>query len=88
LGRPADSGQEWDRRVRAAVPVGMPADSARAIMARNGFHCAPAAAERNAIWCDNHSASRMLVSRRWQAVIHSSGDRVATVKPSTGLIGP
>src|SRR5690242_6619256 len=83
----ADGAAEWQRRLANAIPVGTLADSARATMERNGFTCAYGADIAAHVWCDK-SSGRQPVSRRWQAMLMLDSGRVATVKGSTGLVGP
>jgi hypothetical protein len=59
----ADGDRECGRRLAAAVPLGMAADSARVTMERNGFRCTAGQDSVPYLWCDKQSASRGLVSR-------------------------
>jgi hypothetical protein len=93
LTRGADGAPEWGRRLALAVPVGMSADSAWALLARNGFRCrslAPSTGIGAYLGCDKYSPGRLaIVRRRWQASLALDGRRrVAAVRASTGLIGP
>ena len=86
--RGADGEPEWSRRLAAAVPRGISADSARSVMQRNGFRCQEGSDSVAYVWCDKLS-DRAIVQRRWQAVINlDSQRRVYEVRGSTGLIGP
>jgi hypothetical protein len=86
--RGADGEQDWSRRLAAAVPLGIPADSARSVMQRNGFRCYDGADSVAYIWCDK-SSDKAVVKRRWQAVINLDSQRVVyEVRGSTGFIGP
>lgn len=86
--RGADGEPEWSRRLAAAVPLGISADSARSVMLRNGFQCQEGADSVAYIWCDK-LADKAVVKRRWQAVINLDSQRhVYEVRGSTGLIGP
>lgn len=83
----ADGAPEWSRHLTAAVPLGIPADSARRIMEGNGFRCEVADSVAS-LWCDKRSG-KALVQRRWQAVVTLDAHRrVKEVRGSTGLIGP
>ncbi len=52
---------EWDRRLHAAVPLGMDQDLARSLMRRNGFHCEP---QPSGLTCDKWSNGQV-VRRHW-----------------------
>jgi hypothetical protein len=86
----ADGDRDWARRLAAAVPVGIPADSARALLERNGFHCQAGVDSVASLWCEKESGGRdRIVRRHWQAVLTVDADnRVAEVRASTGLVGP
>lgn len=84
----ADGAPEWERRLSAAVAIGVPLDSARAIMLRNGFRCEAGADSVRYLWCDKMGGGRFAIARRrWQAVL-SLGDRnrIARVRATTGLV--
>jgi len=84
----ADGQPEWSRRLTAAVPLGIPVDSARRIMEINGFQCREGADSVSSLWCDKRSG-KSIVERRWQAVINLNAQRrVYEVRGSTSLIGP
>ena len=86
--RGAEGGHDWQRRLAAAVPVGMSQDSARVSLEKNGFRCPPAQA-RDTLWCDKWSGGRFtIVRRRWQAVLRLERGHVAGVRGTTGLVGP
>jgi hypothetical protein len=86
--RGADGESDWSRRLAAAIPLGIPADSARSTMQRNGFDCHDGVDRVAYIWCDKLS-NKPVVKRRWQAVIKLNSRRVVyEVRGSTGLIGP
>lgn len=85
--RGADGELEWSRRLGTAVPLGIAAESARAVMLRNGFHCENGVDSAAYIWCEKFS-DKPLVKRRWQAVIRiNSQHLVNEVRATTGLIG-
>jgi len=86
----ADGSSDWDRRLAAAIAIGIPLDSARAIMLRNGFHCELVTDSSRQLWCDKSGGGRFaVVRRRWQAVLNlDAGDRIAHVRATTGLTGP
>ena len=86
----ADGSSDWDRRLAAAIPIGIPLDSARAIMLHNGFHCELVTDRSRQLWCDKSGGGRFaVVRRRWHAVLDlDTGDRIARVRASTGLTGP
>jgi hypothetical protein len=88
--RGADDEQAWTQRLAAAVPLMTPADSARAIMERNGFRCQAGADSVAYLWCDKEPGGATgVVRRRWQAVLNLDGQqRVFALRGSTGLIGP
>lgn len=82
----ADGSPEWDRRVRAAVPLGTPLEEARAIMERNGFQCQPDSDNTSVLHCDKTYGGTMTpVRRKWKASFSAPDGRVAEVKSSTGL---
>lgn len=80
----------WTRQLAAAVPLTTPADSARALMESNGFHCKLAADGAAYLWCDKESGGTYaIVRRRWQAVLGLDAEqRVSEVRAFTGLVGP
>lgn len=82
--------RDWARRLAAAVPVGISADSARALLERNGFQCQAGADSVASLWCEKASGGRAkIVRRHWQAVLTLDAEhRVAEVRASTGLVGP
>jgi|RhiMethySRZTD1v2_1073278.scaffolds.fasta_scaffold554236_1 hypothetical protein len=86
----ADGAPEWSRHLASAVPVGITADSARAIMTRNGFTCRSGSDTVAHLWCEKQSGGRVaIVRRRWQAALNlDERQRVVAVRGSTGLIGP
>jgi len=86
--RGADGEREWSRRLAGAVPLGTPAESAQAIMERNGFQCRAGADSVAYLWCDKMSAKINVVRRRWQAVLNLNRGQVFEVRAFTGLIGP
>lgn len=85
----AEDVASWNRQLQAAVPLGTPLDQAQSTMERNGFHCVRPATVADPLWCDKRSGGRLtMVSRRWLATMELQGQRVATVRGNTGLIGP
>lgn len=86
----ADGSPEWDRRLAAAIPIGIPRDSAQAVMLRNGFRCELGADSVRHLWCDKTGGGRFaVVRRRWQAVLNlDTNDRIARVRATTDLTGP
>lgn len=87
----ADGQREWKRRLAAAVQVGIPADSALALLTRNGFDCRSlTAASVPSLLCVKESGRRLaILRRRWKASIALDDQRrVTTVLGSTGLVGP
>jgi len=86
----ADGKPEWDRRLAAAIPIGLQLDSARAIMLRNGFRCEAGADSLRYLWCAKQGGGRFdIVRRRWSAVLTlDAGDRVSRLRATTDLIGP
>jgi len=83
----ADGLPEWQRRLAAAVPLGVSVDSARSVMRANGFDCQEGADSVVYLWCSKMAAG--IVRRRWQAVINLRSNRtVLEVRASTGLSGP
>jgi hypothetical protein len=88
--RGADGSPEWDRRLAAAIPIGIPLDSAKAVMLRNGFRCELGADGVRYLWCDKNGGGRFsVVRRRWQAVLNlDTSDRIARVRATTDLTGP
>ena len=86
--RGADGSADWDRHLASAIPLGISADSARAIMLGNGFRCQDGVDSVAYIWCDKESA-KPIVKRRWHAIINLNASRsVFAVRGSTGLVGP
>jgi|SRR6185312_4436980 len=86
----ADGSRDWDHRLAAAVPIGISADTALAVMTRNGFRCTAGADSVRYLWCDKWSGTRLdLVRRRWQAVLNiDAGGRIVERRASTDLTGP
>ena len=86
----ADGSPEWDRRLAAAIPIGIPRDSAQAVMLRNGFRCELRTDTVRYLWCNKTGGRRFaVVRRRWQAVLNlDTNDRIARVRATTGLTGP
>lgn len=78
----ADGRQEWDRRLHAAVPVGMEEGAARSLMHRNGFRCETRPARLS---CDKWSRNRG-VRRRWMADLRVRGGRVTEVRSNTAIV--
>lgn len=78
----ADGRPEWDRRLRAAVPVGMEEDSVRSLMERNGFRCETRPV---GLSCDKWSRDQG-VRRQWMAELRVRGGRVSEVRSSTRII--
>jgi hypothetical protein len=83
--RGADGENDWARILAAALPLGTSADSALALMRRNGFACH---ADSVQLQCDKSSTETNIVHRRWQALITLDHGLVTQVHPSTGLIRP
>ena len=85
----ADGSPEWTRRLANAVPIGLPRDSAWAILERNGFHCRLDSAATASFWCDKESRGRFTIVRRhWRAFLAVQGGHIAAVQATTGLTGP
>ena len=82
----ADGLPEWDRRLRAAVPIGTQIVEARAILVRNGFKCDPDAAKPDVLQCDKLASNALRVARRrWRASLEATDGRVSRVESSTEL---
>lgn len=87
--RGADGQNDWNRRLTAAVPIGMSAVAARALMERNGFQCQFIAKPQRPLWCEKHSDSRLAgIHRRWQATFQVQDEHIVAVRASTGLVRP
>jgi hypothetical protein len=88
--RGADGAAEWSRHLASAVPIGIPADSAGAILKRNGFSCQRGADSLAYLYCDKQSGGFLdLVSRRWHAALNvDARGRVIAVRGSTYMVGP
>ena len=88
--RGAESAAEWSRHLASAVPIGIPADSARAIMTRNGFSCRRSADSVAHLYCGKQSGGFLdLASRRWHAELSlDARGRVIEVRGSTYMVGP
>lgn len=85
----AEGAHDWQRRLENAIPLGTTVDSARRILAANGFTCRTLDAIDSTMWCDKHSGGRFqIVMRRWQAVLHVRADRIGSLRGTTGLTGP
>jgi len=80
----ADGKPEWDRRLHAAVPLGIEEAAARSLLKRNGFRCEP---RPTGLSCDKWS-HRAVVRRHWMAVLQVREGRVTEVRSSTTLIRP
>lgn len=78
----ADGRPEWDRRLQAAVPVGMAEDAARSLMHRNGFRCETRPA---GLSCEKWSRNQG-VRRHWMADLRVRGGRVTEVRSNTGIV--
>src|SRR3954462_5250590 len=77
--RGADGSPEWERRLHAAVVVGMASDSGQAILEQNGFTCLHSTAQES-LSCTKLSGGKFdVVRRRWLALLESKQGRVATV---------
>src|SRR3954467_15253692 len=77
----ADGGPECDRRLAAAIPIGMRADSARSTMERNGFRCSASLAEPSSLSCDKLSGERRaIVRRRWLATFSTQDGHIRAIK--------
>ena len=84
----ADGQPEWSRRLAAAVPPGIPGDSARRVMESSGFRCRTRADSGSHLSCDKISGT-LMVERRWQAIIDLDAQgRVNQVSGSTALSRP
>jgi hypothetical protein len=82
--RGADGSPEWDRKLRAAVPLGSSISEARGIMDHNGFHCEPAADPVATLWCRKEAEDALgLGRRRWQATFLIRAGRVDGIRSST-----
>jgi hypothetical protein len=83
--RGADGEKDWNRRLTAAVPIGMPAVAARALMERNGFECRWIPEPRG-LACDKRSERRLAGARRhWQATFAIREGQVIAVRSSTEI---
>src|SRR5437867_5851379 len=81
----ADGSPEWDRRLRAAVPIGTQVNEARSIMERNGFKCDADPEKPSVMRCDKRSRGTLkIVRRRWQATFETADGRVSQIETSTG----
>ena len=84
----ADGAPEWSRRLAAAVPPGITADSARHVMEASNFHCRAGVDSVAYLWCDK-VADKAIVQRRWQATVSlDAQQRVREVRGTTDLTGP
>ncbi|HEV8376878.1 MAG TPA: hypothetical protein VGR38_11675 [Candidatus Polarisedimenticolia bacterium] len=82
--RGADGSPEWDRKLRAAVPLGSPTQETRGIMQRNGFHCEPGADPVTTLWCRKEADAPLgLGRRRWQATFLIRDGHVDEIRSST-----
>jgi hypothetical protein len=82
----ADGAPEWDRRLAAAIAPGMIADSAHAILQREGFRCQTSTKD---LYCTKESGGRFTIVRRhWKAILAIQDGHVRAVKGVTGLTGP
>jgi hypothetical protein len=83
----ADGSPEWDRRLRAAVPIGAQVEDARAVLVRNGFTCNVDPAKPELLVCDKMASNaRSVARRRWQATVEATDRRVSRVESSTELV--
>jgi hypothetical protein len=83
----ADGSPEWDRRLRAAVPIGGPVEDARAVLIRNGFKCDVDPAKPELLVCDKLASNALGVARRrWQATVEATDRRVSRVVSFTELV--
>ena len=88
--RGADGGNDWNRHLADAVPVGMSMDSARTVLTSNGFQCSLGTDTARYFRCDKTSGGLLpLARRRWIALLYiDQQNRVSGVRATTGLIGP
>jgi len=85
----ADGQKDWNRRLTAAVPIGMPSVAARALMERNGFQCRWIAELPRELECDKRSDRRLAgVRRKWQATFEIHEGQVIAVQSSTEIVRP
>lgn len=88
--RGADGGNDWNRHLAAAVPIGMPMDSARTVLTRNGFQCGLGADTVRYFRCQKDGGGRFeFARRRWIAILYiDQQNRVSGIRATTGMIGP
>lgn len=88
--RGADGDNDWNRRLAAAVPIGMAMDSARTVLTRNGFQCSVGADSVRSFRCEKESGGRFnFARRRWIAILEvDPQNHVSGLRSSTGMIGP
>src|SRR6478672_7938551 len=68
--RGADGGNDWNRHLATAIPIGMSMDSARTLLTRNGFQCSLGADTVRYFRCDKTSGGRLALARgRWIALL-------------------
>ena len=88
--RGADGGNDWNRHLGDAIPVGMSMDSARTVLTRNGFQCSLGADTVRYFRCEKDRGGRFAFARRrWIALLYiDQKNRVSGVRATTGMIGP
>ena len=83
----ADGSPEWDRRLRAAVPIGAQVEDSQAVLVRNGFKCTVDPAKPETLVCDKVASDAVGgVRRRWHATVEATDRRVSRVESSTELV--
>jgi hypothetical protein len=77
-------------QLAATIPVGTPADAAKAAMEQQGFSCTYSAAGQDGprLWCVRQDLVTPPVERKWQVVICLRDGRTTDISVYSGLIGP
>ena len=86
--RGADGRSDWDRRLRAAIPIGSPIASAQSTMEHNGFRCRRDALGAQMLRCEKYSPRKFGFFRRhWQATVQAPHGQVSAIQSSTRFGG-
>lgn len=82
--RGASGHGDWDRRLKVAVPIGIPIATAQATLEHNGFACHRDALGAQVLRCDKQSSRKLAFLRRyWQATIGARDGKVSDVRGSS-----
>ena len=85
--RGSNGPNDWDRRLKAAVPLGISVAQAQATLEHNGFTCHRDALGAQTLRCDKRSGRKFgFFRRRWQATVTVRDGQVSEVR-GTAMFG-